>query len=158
MIEQARSGNNPFGHTAIAVTGRGVFSFGNGREMATDNKGNIVGGNVADYIYRESRSRDTYIFIIKTTPLQDAAIAAALRFIAENEPALPTDKSIALDNCSLRSNRGLDAGSISNSSGWPAHHIPGSAGTRAIRSRASPQHLPKGAGWLPTSLEQFMPK
>jgi RHS repeat-associated protein len=158
VIEQGPHGNNPFGHTAIAITGRGVFSFGNGREMATDRKGNIMGGNVADYIDRESQGRVTNLLIIKTTPAQDAAIEAALRAMAQNEPALPQDKSIALDNCSTRSNRALDAGNVTDTGLWPAHHIPGSAGTRAVAGGSSVMTIPQGGGWLPMSLEQFMPK
>ena len=158
VIEQGPHGNNPIGHTAIAITGRGVFSFGNGREMASDTKGNIMGGNVAHYIYRESQGRVSNLLIIKTTPEQDASIEAALRAMAQNEPALPQDKSIALDNCSTRSNRALDAGNVTNTGLWPTHHIPGSAGLRAMASGSSVMTIPQGAGWLPTSLEQFMPK
>ena len=158
VIEQGPHGDNPFGHTALAITGRGVFSFGNGREMATDTKGNIVGGNVADYIERESQGRVTNLLIIKTTPAQDAAIESALRAMAQNEPALPQDKSIVVDNCSTRSNRALDAGDVTNRGLWPSHHIPGSAGLRAMHSGSSVMTIPQGAGWLPTSLEGFMPK
>src|SRR6266404_2175775 len=99
----------PIGHTALAITGRGVFSFGNGDKMATDNKGNIMGGDLSDYLYRETRRRNTRLYIIKTSPAQDAAIEQKLREIAANEPQLVDDWGIAFDNCSTRSNRGLDA-------------------------------------------------
>jgi len=65
VIEQGPTNRNPIGHTAIAITGRGVFSFGNGRELSTDSKQNIIGGDVAGYIWRESRNRDTNIYINK---------------------------------------------------------------------------------------------
>jgi hypothetical protein len=50
--------------------------------------------------------------VIKTTPAQDAKIEEALRDIASKEPALQAESSILWDNCSVRSNRGLDAGGI----------------------------------------------
>jgi RHS repeat-associated protein len=162
VIEQGPTQGNPVGHTALAITGRGVFSFGNGRELATDAKGNIMGGDVAGYVYRESQNRRTFLYIIKTTPDQDAAIEAALRGIAENEPALQESSSILVDNCSVRSNRGLDAGDIPNGHRKTGRtigpNVPGSSGQRAMLTGASGQELPQGAGWLPTSLEQFMPQ
>ena len=54
VIEQGRTEGNPVGHTAIAISGRGVFSFGNGAELATDGKRNILGGNVSEYLLNES--------------------------------------------------------------------------------------------------------
>jgi RHS repeat-associated protein len=159
VIEQGPTAGNPIGHTAIAITGRGVFSFGNGRELATDAKGNIMGGNLPDYIYRESMNRNTWIYIIKTTPAQDAAIEAELRAIAQNEPSLEAE-TILFDNCSMRSNRGLDKAGI------PMGHpktgrtlgpgVPGSAGQRAMIAGASGELIPQGAGWLPQSLAGFI--
>jgi len=160
IIEQGPTGNNPIGHTGIAITGRGVFSFGNGRELATDAKGNIIGGDLAGYIYRESRNRDTWIYIIKTTPEQDAAVEAELRAIAQNEPALQAESSILSDNCSTRSNRGLDAGDIRD--GGPkigktlGPNVPGSSGQRAGLTGANGELIPRGAGWMPTSLAPFI--
>lgn len=161
VIEQGPTGGNPIGHTALAITGRGVFSFGNGRELANDSRGNIVGGNVADYIYRESGRRSTRLYIIKTTPAQDADIEAALRAIAENEPILK-ESAILTDNCSTRSNRGLDAAGIKNGHFKTGRtlgpNVPGSSGQRAMLSGADGLLIPEGAGWLPASLDQFMRK
>lgn len=112
VIEQGPTEGNPIGHTALAITGRGVFSFGNGAEMATDEKGNIMGGDLAAYLYRETKRRNTRLYIINTSPKQDAAIEQRLREIAANEPELAEDWGLAFDNCSTRSNRGLDAGGI----------------------------------------------
>jgi hypothetical protein len=171
VIEQGPTQGNPIGHTAIAITGRGVFSFGNGAEMATDNRRNILGGNVSEYLARETQRRDTRLYIIKTTPDQDAAIERKLREIAANEPALARDKNLALDNCSSRSNRGLDAGGIPRGLDgildnldlltWPLHsRTPGSAGDRAyLRSGMTEGVLiPQGARWQPQIIGQFMPK
>lgn len=167
VIEQGPTQDNPIGHTALALTGRGVFSSGNGGELATDNKGNILGGNVSTYLDRETKRRDTLLYIIKTSPAQDAEIERKLREIAANEPALAQDKRLAFDNCSSRSNRGLDAGGIprggfpSDLLTWPVDsRIPGSAGRRAWLNSGFTEGvlIPQGAGWQPRSLGQFMPK
>ncbi|MGB7202045.1 MAG: RHS repeat-associated core domain-containing protein [Pyrinomonadaceae bacterium] len=141
---------NPIGHTAIAITGKGVFSAGNGeKEPQTDNKNNIVGGSVKDYLTRELTRRDTKITIIKTTPEQDEAVAAKFMEIAKSKDKL-TANGILSDNCSTRANEALDASglkggnemvSIPNTQSLtnpevqpmqiPARNIPGSAGQRA---------------------------
>ncbi len=78
IIENGPTKGNPLGHTAIAVTGRGVFSMGNGETTTRydhkDKKNNIIGGGVSDYLDREAPRRDTTIYIVKTTPEQDTAI------------------------------------------------------------------------------------
>jgi RHS repeat-associated protein len=166
VIEQGPTAGNPVGHTAIAITGRGVFSFGNGDTLATDNKRNILGGNLSEYLDRETKRRDTLLYIIKTTPDQDAAIERKLREIARDEPALAQDKNLALDNCSSRSNRGLDAGGIPRGLPgdlltWPMNsRIPGSAGHRASMNSGLSDGvlIPQGAGWQPRGLGEFMPK
>ncbi len=134
---------NPLGHTAIAITGRGVFSMGNGQsETQRDNKHNILGGSVRDYLDRESSRRNTTIIIIKTTPEQDAAIEASLRQQAANKPMLKSDTAIGADNCSTRVNEALDAAGIARA-GDPA--FPGSAGLRA--------RVDGGLGEVPTVIE-----
>jgi hypothetical protein len=57
-------GDNPVGHTAIAITGEGVYSFGNNTP---------AGSSVRGYLLKQAQKRDSMIFIIKTTPEQDAA-------------------------------------------------------------------------------------
>lgn len=164
VIEQGPTEGNPIGHTALAITGRGVFSFGNGGDdLSTDQKGNIMGGDLAQYLYRETNRRDTRLYIIKTTPEQDAAIEQKLREIAANEPQLAENWRLAFDNCSTRSNRGLDAGGIPN--GHPkagqtrGPNIPGSAGLRAsIATSLAGLPIPKGAKWQPTIMKQFIRK
>jgi len=152
------------GHTAIAITGRGVFSFGNGGEMATDKKGNLMGGDLPAYLYRESKRRNTRLYIIKTSPDQDAAIERKLREIADNEPELSENWSLAFDNCSSRSNRALDAGGIfpifigGGKSDTP-NRVPGSAGFRASHGGIIPPAIiPQGAKWQPTLIKQFIRK
>ena len=128
--------------------------------MATDGKGNIMGGNLSAYLYRETQRRNTSLYIIRTTPEQDAAIERKLREIAANEPQLGENLHIAFDNCSTRSHRGLDAGGIppalgigigqGGASSEVANHLPGSAGSRASHGLRPPDaYIPQGAGWQP---------
>ncbi len=73
------------------------------------------------------------------------------------------------DNCSSRSNRGLDAGNIPPVLGtdptayaaggvFEPDNLPGSAGMRAMAAGAQKIHIPQGVGWLPAELGSFMPK
>jgi RHS repeat-associated protein len=80
IIENGATKGNPIGHTAIAITGRGVYSMGNAEktDRHRDNKNNIVGGGVKDYIDREGPRRNTTITIIKTTLEQDAAVERSM--------------------------------------------------------------------------------
>jgi len=137
--DSSDSTKNPIGHTAIAITGKGVFSMGNAdKEPERDQKNNILGGNLKDYLEREAPRRDTVVTIIKTTPEQDEAMAAKLMEIANSNGTI-TRESILSDNCSTRVNKALDAGGIPSrqvespdpTQGVPNPVIPGSAGQRA---------------------------
>lgn len=114
VIENGPTEGNPVGHTAIAVTGEGVYSFGNNTPL---------GSSLAAYIKREAPRRNTKIYIIKTTPEQDAAAVASLRRYTKS-------LGIMSDNCSSRSNAALDAAKVPGGSVFP--NIPGTAGTRAM--------------------------
>jgi len=128
IIENGPTKGNPVGHTAIAITGRGVYSMGNGQtERQQDGNNNILGGGVRQYLEREIPRRDTTVIIIKTTPAQDAAAEAALQNMAKTRPMLQSDATLSTDNCSTRVNEALDAAGIPKS-GIPA--VPGSAGER----------------------------
>jgi RHS repeat-associated protein len=129
VIENHATEGNPAGHTAIAVTGRGVWSSGN-----ADPQGDIVRGGVKDYIVRELPRRDTTITIIKTTKAQDDAAAATLDTMAGSGQPL-TAGSILVDNCSVRANKALDAAGVEPGPLDPA--IPGSAGLRAVSDPAT---------------------
>lgn len=167
IIENHSTGitSNPIGHTAIAITGRGVYSSGNARDepQATENK-DIVGGSVEDYIRRELPKRDTTLIIIKTTPQQDAAAAGMLEAIAGSGVQLEAE-TITLDNCSIRVNKALDAAGIEGVQNLsPA--LPGSAGARAIKDgglggAADVIDIPKNSNLLASDLKtikQFEPR
>lgn len=53
-----RSWTNPFGHVGMAITGHGMFSYGNDTPL---------GSSVADYIQSQSQSRNQLITLIPPT-------------------------------------------------------------------------------------------
>jgi RHS repeat-associated protein len=136
VIENGPTRGNPFGHTAIAISGYGVFTFGNGNPNVPGQ--NIIGGSLWDYILRELTRRSTTIYIIRTTPDQDRQARDAL-LAMDSEPPLEGGLSLAVDDCSSRVNRALDAAGI------PQHidrhgplppSVPGTAGERAADAQA----------------------
>jgi len=139
VIENGPTSGNPVGHTAIAVAGYGVFSSGNNTN---------AGSRLHDYLMREAPRRDTTVYVIKTTPFQDARAAARLR-----QSYKRNDLPWFAGNCSDISNGGLDAAGIPD---MPAPNIfPGSAGERAKAAGAIIYMIPKGATSIPPGLEQF---
>ncbi len=78
MIENGPTNDNPIGHTAIAATGSGVYSFGNGVPL---------GSSLRAYLDRESARRDTEVSVIKTTGEQDAAALEFLETAPGKRPA-----------------------------------------------------------------------
>jgi RHS repeat-associated protein len=152
VIEDGPTEGNPIGHTAIAITGKGVFSFGNGAPL---------GSSTTDYLQRQAPRRDQTVTIIKTTPEQDEA--------AYKESMKQNDKggiNIYPDNCSARSNATLDAAGIpkldvSNPiTPMPADNsMPGTAGGRAAATPGSQTiDIPKDSKTIPANLKQFDPK
>ncbi len=158
VIENGPTRGNPFGHTAIAITGEGVYSFGNGW---------FPGKSLEDYLLREAPRRDTVVYIIHTTPAQDAVALAYLK----NKIGTPL-RGVLKDNCSTRSNNALDAAGIPRlgpqipglGENLPIDLLdelgitPGSAGARAAAAGATPVPIPKGTTTIPGSLNQFEPR
>jgi hypothetical protein len=94
VVNKSTSGN-PFGHAALAVTGGGVYSFGNTTPL---------GSSLTDYLAREAARRDTEIRIIETTTEQERQILDYLR--------RQKDDVGYFDNCSVRSTNALRAGGV----------------------------------------------
>jgi RHS repeat-associated protein len=158
----SKSGGNPLGHTAIAITGRGVFSMGNGQgdENLGNGNNNIMYKSLKEYIKRELGSRDTKIYIIKTTPAQDAAAEQALVMMDVAGPRLEAN-TIVGDNCSSRVNSALDAAGIAP--GRVSPNLPGSAGARATNDPgfAGTIEIPQDSNLLLSdlkTLKQFEPR
>lgn len=158
VIENGATDGNPIGHTAIAITGAGVYSFGNTT---------AAGSSLKEYVLRESPRRNSKIYIVKTTPEQDTA---ALNYLnSHSDTKLPSDfASIAYaDNCSTRSNAALSAAGIpypyevDMATGLPLVILPsqpGSAGYRAISNGAIEVSVPRDTQHIPAELDQFEPK
>ncbi len=157
VIENGPTAGNPIGHTGYAVTGAGVYSYGNNTPL---------GSSLADYLRRESPRRNTTITIIPTTPAQDAAaIAYALSYPNSQLPAEYIE-----DNCSVRTHEALSAADIP----YPGMNrpyyspvpppliipnIPGSAGFRSIFVPGATRiSFPQGQQQIPASLRQFEPR
>src|SRR6185436_11215301 len=144
VVENGPTSGNPIGHTAVAVTHAGVYSYGN----ATP-----AGSSLNDYLRREAPRRDTKVYVIKTTPEQDAAV---LKYLSQYpNTTLPGDLlSILLtDNCSVRSNGALGAAGIPypiyiDPAGRGATFLspsrPGSAGYRARAAGAEVYSFHRG--------------
>ena len=153
VIEDGSTQDNPIGHTAIAVTGHGVYSFGINTPL---------GSSTTDFLKMESGRRDQTVTVIKTTPDQDQAAVNAL-MKADQRGGI----NLAPDNCSCRSNEALDAAGVPQAhnlsnpitpiDSLPAS-IPGSAGARAQAVPGSQTTvIPKGSTTVPANLNQFNP-
>lgn len=139
VIENGPTKGNPIGHTAIAITGQGVFSSGNGYPAGYD---------ALAYLAEQAGRRSSTVYVIPTTPAQDAAALAVLK-ANQRSGKIP----MTFGNCSSRSNDALDAARIKETlipNIWP-----GSAGDRAAGAGATTYSIPLGATSLPPALRQF---
>jgi RHS repeat-associated protein len=141
VIENGPTGDNPFGHTALAISGRGLITYGNA-DPAVDGR-NLIGGPVSDYLSREASRRNSKLYIIPTTPEQDDAAFRRAADIDYFRPPLNVTTIIG-DNCSLRSNQILDAAGIPNNNWFFPDTYPGTAGSRAEDVGATPFLIPHG--------------
>lgn len=157
VIEDGPTNGNPIGHTAVAITGKGVFSFGTAEANGSLTK---LGGSTTDFLSNQSGRRDQTITIIKTTPEQDAAAATALMKQDAKGPI-----NLYPDNCASRSNAALDAAGVPQKTySTPVDDIPAQdtsmPGTTGARAQATPGAqtivIPKG-GSVPGQMQQFNP-
>ena len=129
----SRERSNPFGHSAVGVTGAGMYSYGN-------NTG--LGSGPLSYITDQAQYRDQTITFIPRTPAQDQA---ALDNLSGN-----SCKNCVgiLDNCAVRTDSALRAGGV-NTGMWP---FPGGVARDAMRAPgATTYYVPQG-GSLPLGL------
>jgi RHS repeat-associated protein len=156
VIEGGPILNNPFGHTSIAITGEGTYSFGTA--------GSTPGMSLSTFLLSQATYRNSTVFVIHTTPAQDAAALASLT--GQPHHMGPASQ----DNCSTRSNQALDAAGIPPldmpmspdipSITAPLEEggiLPGSAGGRALQAGASVYNIPEGSTSIPGTLGQFEP-
>jgi uncharacterized protein RhaS with RHS repeats len=87
---------NVFGHSAIAVTGSGVYSYGTGTPL---------GSSTTNYIQQQSGDRDQTVTTIPTTPAQDAA---ALKYLQGQSSQI----GVTSDNCAARTEGAVQAAGV----------------------------------------------
>jgi RHS repeat-associated protein len=137
---------NPIGHTAIAISCHGVYSFGNGTRR---------GSSLLEYLRREAPKRNTTIYVIKTTCEEDEAAMQATWDYGDRALG-----GVLSDNCSSRVNHALDAAKIGGTANFP--ELPGTAGVRADLSgkKGRKYIVPQNyrVNFLPPDLAQFEPK
>jgi hypothetical protein len=127
-----------------------LYSFGNGY---------APGSSIEDYLLNEAKKRSTVVYVIKTTPAQDAAAAAAAKRIAQRNRPMGT----LVNNCAAISNKILDAAGIpypdsncpfcgaeGNPIYWP--NMPGTAGMRGAAEGGQRFDIPQGTTQLPSGL------
>jgi RHS repeat-associated protein len=93
--------DNPFGHGALAIEGFGVISYGTG---------DYAGKPLADYFQKMQPRRDSWIWIVDTTPEQEQCMINEAKNITKNQGEL----GIAIDNCFSRTNQIFDKCGYSN--------------------------------------------
>lgn len=142
---------NVFGHVGMAVTGAGMYSFGNNTDL---------GSSTTNYLTRQADLRDQQIFWLKTTPAQDKKMLEYLqkfkcRNCVEKYP----------DNCSNRVQRAFEAAGIDLTDPLlgDSAHFPRSV-ERALESMQRTGNIPmsdfyiKQNAKLPISFDEFNPR
>lgn len=129
---------NVFGHVANAVTGAGLYSYGNDTNL---------GSGVQSYIQSQIALRNQVVTFIPTSPAQDAQVLA---FYALH----PGRNSVGyFDNCAARTNQALNAGGV------PTQDIPFPGGlSRDVGGLPGAQQffIPQG-GSIPQGLLNLLP-
>lgn len=128
-----REATNPFGHTAIGVSGSGIYSYGNNTPL---------GSSPLSYIESQSQLRDQQITIIPRTPAQDQA---ALDNLSGNS----CKNCVGIfDNCAVRTDTALRASGVSTK----MSPFPGGVARDARRApKAVDHYIPKGTA-IPASV------
>ncbi|MFT7879767.1 MAG: RHS repeat-associated core domain-containing protein [Sulfurimonas sp.] len=151
--------NNPFGHIAIAFTGKGVHSSGTGTQ---------ANSSLTEYLKKQSSYRDSIVYIINTTPEQEEKMQTkAMEFVDANGKTkkLPNPqesfsefkKSIG-DNCSTRTEKIIEEGmSLGVDLVDGPTPIDTAAKVGEVADMEKSMYLKKGDP-IPKKLESFNPK
>ncbi|KAB8194407.1 hypothetical protein FKV24_005780 [Lysobacter maris] len=155
-------GDNPFGHVAIAVSGSDVYSFGTATPF---------GSSISSYLLDQAERRDSTVFIINTTPEEEAKIMDYLRSrVGDPLPAVPGPDSD--DTCATRTNEASRVAGMHDPSnpystflsiafGVTSPLPESSAYTAAFYSNltggttGSTVSVPRGSTSIPAALNQF---
>ena len=134
-----REATNPFGHTALGVTGAGIYSYGNNTPL---------GSSPLSYLDSQSQFRDQQVTIIPRTPEQDrAALDNLSRNSCRNCVGL-------LDNCAVRTDTALRASGVKTN----MSPFPGGVARDAMRAPgATDYYIPKGGPIPPGVADALRP-
>nr|WP_281269564.1 RHS repeat-associated core domain-containing protein [Paracidovorax anthurii] len=134
-----REATNPFGHTAVGVTGAGIYSYGNNTPL---------GGSPLSYLQSQSQFRDQQVTIIPRSFEQDqAALGNLSRNSCRNCVGI-------LDNCAVRTDSALRASGVkTNMSPFPG----GVARDAARTPGAINYYIPKGGPIPPEVVDAMKP-
>lgn len=141
------SGNNPFGHTAMATTGSGVYSFGNSTGL---------GSSLTDYLQRQSALRDTAVVVLPTTPDQERRILDYFKQFTDPNAGVNLSET-----CAARTAKGLSAADILRETFVASPEAYGFPYSQYLAVRNLPGAvtivIPKG-GPVPPTLTSFNPR
>ncbi|WAC74698.1 RHS repeat-associated core domain-containing protein [Roseateles sp. SL47] len=133
--------SNIFGHSATAISGSGVFSFGNDTPL---------GASVTEYVRGQSEVRDQIIVYIPTTAEQDQS---AREYVSQfSDSKLPPGKfeSIVMDNCAVHSVNVMNSAGVL---GTDQYNLIAQAGVPILPSTAS-----MAAGSIPNAVVIRLPQ
>ncbi|MCX2843226.1 hypothetical protein OQJ59_16580 [Microbulbifer thermotolerans] len=144
---------NPFGHTAIATSGSGVYSFGNSTKL---------GSSLTDYLEREALKRNTNVIVIDTSQQQENAINDYLSGKRDDLPpwlfGIIPDPT---DTCSTRTSEALNSAGLIDPFITIGPSFPTDVAAQAAfwsrQTGGATYVIPKG-GTVPPELKIFNPK
>lgn len=141
-----KGGINIFGHSAIAVTGSGTYSYGTGY-LDTP-----LGMSTAQFLSDQSAMRELTLTVIPTTPEQDAA---ALQYLRDHPDEMGVGK---FDNCASRTLGAINAAGVSLPTAGILPDTPQDAELAAAAlSNARTVTIPMGGNLPYTTIGQFNP-
>lgn len=143
VIYNGPTNGNPFGHTAIAFEGGGIYSFGNNYPL---------GGSLSAYLLREAPRRDTKVVILNTTPEQEAQMTKYLLQLS-NKPLQKWP-----GNCAERTSGAMQSAGLPYSeaypTSWPLSVLYQALGWKNALGGAT-YSIPKGSTQIPQILYRY---
>ncbi|WP_336220177.1 RHS repeat-associated core domain-containing protein, partial [Citrobacter amalonaticus] len=151
IIANGPTNGNPIGHSAMAFSGKGVYSYGNDTPY---------GSSVTTYLSAQAKRRDTKIYILRTTPGQEEEMQ---KYILEHYKS-NGDYNLFTHNCASMTVDALDSAGVARegllevaNSGLPLSYPPSLALVGMRESMGPGIDIPQG-GSIPISLQEFNPK
>jgi RHS repeat-associated protein len=142
VVIGGRAGMNLFGHIAVATTSSGIYSSGTKEPF---------GSSFTDYIRNQASYRDSTIYVINTTPEEEAKIIEAFK---ERNKA---GHNARLNNCSHQVSYALkQAGIVDRVTPFPGTlHSPMQEGIKG--GNVTPYEVSKGSTSIPMRFYVFNP-